>query len=183
MVSRLGLLKGDQERQADWVVILASGSIGFARGRDYYGLVKSTVAKIKRRSANTKVVVVVPEGANLAEREQLSKFSDAYVDFSVADRDIAGLDGIFVPGELAYVAIADAEGDGAPFPTQNTLLTIDADIVSEISRRIFSCAAFNQLHSARGMDEKEWNTLRRKLLARTVEAEARVLRLKPKKLP
>lgn len=177
VATRLSLLKGDQERFGDWVLVLGSKAEAFAKGRDYLQLLKATLERIKKRSARSKILLVLPEGLPVPnENSLMAKFFDG-IAVAGKDSELDGIDGLFVPNEMAYLAVISPGLDGG-VPSYRCITTSDSNTARQIARRIFSSPAFDSMTVVKGIDEAGWIALRSRLRIRADADEAKVLRLK-----
>jgi hypothetical protein len=179
-LSRLSLLKGDEKRSAEWLVVLASAGTDRSAGRDYAELVRTISNRIKSRSAQTKLILISGGDAALENFGALAKFVDAFVATSTPDIRLCGLDGIFVAGEFAYIAVADDLKAGSTVSAQRSVVTASPEYARDIATRIFGGPAFGQISTRQYIEQPAWDSLLEKLRERSKSGEARVLRLKPK---
>ena len=173
-----GLLRGGKERTIDWLVALIPEPDLFVAGRAYRTFIEGTIARLRRRSPKLRVVAVTAYSDTSRFEKTLGPLFNAHVSGYLGDQNLAGLDGLFIPDELAYIVcsdIAPVRGN-SPLPRPRSLMTTRLDAVRELSGRVFGSPSLAKVRLD-GISTPEWEELSTSLRKLTERRESRVLKL------
>jgi hypothetical protein len=112
----------------------------------------------------------------------LGPLFNAQVSGYLGDQNLAGVDGLFIPDELAYIACSDIAPDrGNPrLPRPRSLMTTRLDAVREMSGRVFGSPSLARV-KLKEITTAEWQELSAALRRLTQRRESRVLKLRKTK--
>lgn len=178
VIAESGLLRGDKERTIKWLVALIPEPDLFIAGRAYRAFLEGTIARLRRRSPQLKVIAVSACSDTRRLEKTLGPLFNARVSGYFSDQNLAGIDGLFIPDELAYLACSDvspARGSTA-LPRPRSLITTGLDAVRELSRRVFRAPSLSKV-KVDGISESEWQEISASLRRLTERKESRVLKL------
>lgn len=180
VIAESGLMRGDRERSVGWVVAVFPESDLFVAGREYRSFLEGALGRLRRRSPRLRAVAVFPNGEGARGERQLSDLFDARVSGVLNDPSLAGIDGLFIPDELAYVVCSDITSSrgvsGVPRP--RNLVTSRLDAVREVTRQVFCSPCLAKVNLDR-ITDAEWQELSSALRRIPSGREGRLLKLKP----
>lgn len=177
-----GLLRGGKERTVKWLVALIPEPDLFVAGRAYRAFVEGIIARLRRRSSKLRVVAVTAYSDTNRFEKTLGPLFNAHVSGYLGDQNLAGVDGLFIPDEMAYVVcsdIAPVRGN-SPLPRPRCLMTTRLDAVRELTGRVFGSPSLAKV-KLDGISAAEWHELSGSLRRPTERREGRVLKLGKRK--
>lgn len=183
VIAESGLLRGGKERTIKWLLALIPEPDLFVAGRAYRAFLEGTIARLRRRSPKLKVVAVTAYSDIGRYGKTLGPLFNAHVSGYLTDQCLAAVDGLFIPDELAYIVcsdIAPVRGN-PPLPRPRSLMTTRLDAVREVSGRVFGSPSLAKVKLV-GISAPEWQELSASLRKLTERKEARVLKLRKKKV-
>jgi hypothetical protein len=182
VITESGLMRGGKERTIKWVVVLIPEPDLFVAGRSYRAFLEGAFVRLRRRSPKVRVIAVTAYPDASRFETTLGPLFQGHVSGFLGHPSLAGVDGIFIPDELAYVACSDVASSrcATSLPRPRNVVTTHLDAVREISRRIFSSPSLAKV-SLDGLTDAEWQELSGMLRKMTDTKEARLLKLSRKK--
>lgn len=182
VIAESGLLRGGKERTIKWLVALIPEPDLFVAGRVYRAFLEGIIARLRRRSPKLRVVAVTAYSDTSRFAKTLGPLFNAHVSGYSGDQNLAGIDGLFIPDELAYIVCSDIAPvrDNPPLPRPRSLMTTRLDAVRELSSRVFGSPSLAKV-KLDGISVPEWQELSTSLRRLTERKEARVLRLRKTK--
>jgi hypothetical protein len=178
VMAESGLLRGGKERTIKWLVALFPEPDLFVAGRAYRAFLEGTIARLRRRSPKLKVVVVTPYSDTSRFEKTLGPLFNAHVSGYLGDQNLAGIDGLFIPDELAYIVCSDVAPvrGTSSLPRPRSVMTTRLDVVRELSGRVFGSPSLAKV-KLDGISAPEWHELSASLRRLTERREGRVLKL------
>lgn len=178
VIAESGLLRGDKERTIKWLVALIPEPDLFIAGRAYRAFLEGTITRLRRRSPQLKTIAVTAYSDTRRLEKTLGPLFNARVSGYFGDQNLAGIDGLFIPDELAYLVCSDvspARGSTL-LPRPRSVITTGLDAVRELSRRVFGAPSLSKV-KLDGISESEWQELSASLRRLTERKEGRLLKL------
>lgn len=181
VISESGLLRGGKERATQWIVVLIPEPDLLVAGRAYRGFLEGAIARLRRRSPNAKTVAISACTDISRVDKTLGSLFQGRVSGCVDDLSLAGIDGFFIPDELAYVTCSDVPTAqlGLALPRPRCLMTTRHSAVREVAARIFRSPSLTKVR-LEGLSQTEWQELSTLLKRQTEAKEGRLLKLKGK---
>jgi hypothetical protein len=178
VIAESGLLRGGKERTITWLVALIPELDLFVAGRAYRAFLEGTIARFRRRSPKLRVVAVTPYSDTSHFEKTLRPLFNAHVSGYLGDQNLAGIDGLFIPDELAYVVCSDVAPvrGTTSLPRPRSLMTTRLDAVRELSGRVFGSSSLAKV-KLDGISAPEWQELSASLRKLTERKQRRVLKL------
>jgi hypothetical protein len=155
-----------------------SSTTNAVAGRAYRAFLEGTITRVRRRSSKLKVVAVTAYSDTSRFVKTLGPLFNAHVSGYLGDPTLAGVDGLFIPDELAYIVCSDISPvRGNPsLPRPRCLMTTRLDAVRELTGRVFRTPSLAEV-KLDGISTPEWRELSECLRRLTERKQGRVLKL------